>query len=179
MEGYKRVIDMKEVYLNRYLDSEMPSIIVPIVVNEEVIAISVIEDYPFEKFTRYYLNLIQISGKIINSFCQKAASRQEVISEIIYEDITTIIKKSFFKASYETALKASKETTFHFTVLEIISSDEDQKKVDKIRSVLRNIDEIGRLENGNIGILLYGSNNDDSAIVQDRIKSLGIESSVV
>jgi hypothetical protein len=179
MEGYKRVIDMKEVYLNRYLDSEMPSIIVPIVVNEEVIAISVIEDYPFEKFTRYYLNLIQISGKIINSFCQKAASRQEVISEIIYEDVTTIIKKTFFKASYETALKASKETTFDFTVLEMKSGDEDQRKVDKIRSVLRNIDEIGRLENGNIGILLYGSNKDDSAIVQDRIKYLGIESSVV
>lgn len=179
MEGYKRVIDMKEVYLNRYLDSEMPSIIVPVVVNGEVIAISVIEDYPFEKFTRYYLNLIQISGKIINSFGQKAASRQEVISEIIYEDITTIMKKSFFKASYENAIKASKETTFHFTVLEITASDEDQRKVDKIRSVLRNVDEIGRLENGNIGILLYGSNNDDSAIVQERIKSLGIESSVL
>lgn len=179
MEGYKRVIDMKEVYLNRYLDTEMPSIIVPIVVNEEVIAISVIEDYPFEKFTRYYLNLIQISGKIINSFCQKAASRQEVISEIIYEDVTTIIKKTFFKASYETALKASKETTFYFTVLEVTASDEDQRKVDKIRSVLRNFDEIGRLENGNIGILLYGANKDNSAVVQDRIKSFGIESSVV
>ncbi|CZQ91610.1 NAD-dependent epimerase/dehydratase family protein [Trichococcus collinsii] len=179
MEGYKRVIDMKEVYLNRYLDSEMPSIIVPIVVNEEVIAITVIEDYPFEKFTRYYLNLIQISGKIINSFGQKAAIRQEFISEIIYEDITTIMKKSFFKASYETALKASKETTFHFAVLEIKASDEDQKKVDKIRSVLRDVDEIGRLENGNIGILLYGANNDNIGVIQDRIKSLGIESSVL
>lgn len=178
MEGYKRVIDMKEVYLNRYLDSEMPSIIVPVVVNEEVIAISVIEDYPFEKFTRYYLNLIQISGKIINSFCQKAASRQEVISEIIYEHNTSIMKKSFFQASYETALKASKETTFHFTVLEIVSSDEDQKKVEKMRNILRNVDEIGRLENGNIGILLYGANNDNITIVQDRIKSLGIESIV-
>lgn len=54
-----------------------------------------------------------------------------------------------------------------------------ERKVDKIRSVLRNFDEIGRLENGNIGILLYGANKDNSAVVQDRIESFGIESSVV
>ena len=178
-EGFKRVIDRREVYMNRYLDTEMPSIIVPVLVNEEVVAITVIEDYPLEKFTRYYLNLIQISGKIINSFCQKAANRQEVIAEIIYEENTGILKRNFFQASYDTALKASQESSFSFTVLEIPASDEDQAKVALIRRNLRNIDEIGRLENGNIGIILYGANHDNVSIVRDRIEALGIESSTL
>ena len=165
--------------MNRYLDTEMPSIIVPVLVNEEVVAITVIEDYPLEKFTRYYLNLIQISGKIINSFCQKAANRQEVISEIIYEENTGILKRNFFQSSYDTALKASQESSFNFTVLEIPASDEDQAKVALIRRNLRNIDEIGRLENGNIGIILYGANHDNVSIVRDRIEAFGIESSIL
>jgi hypothetical protein len=178
-EGFKRVIDRKEVYMNRYLDTEMPSIVIPVLVNEEVIAITVIEDYPLEKFTRYYLNLIQISGKIINSFCQKAANRQEVIAEIIYEENTGILKRHFFQASYDTALKASQESNFNFTVLEVPASDEDQERVALIRRNLRNIDEIGRLENGNIGIILYGANHDNVSIVRDRIEALGIESSIL
>ena len=165
--------------MNRYLDTEMPSIIVPVLVNEEVVAITVIEDYPLEKFTRYYLNLIQISGKIINSFCQKAVNRQEVISEIIYEENTGILKRNFFQSSYDTALKASQESSFNFAVLEIPASDEDQAKVTLIRRNLRNIDEIGRLENGNIGIILYGANHDNVSIVRDRIEALGIESSTL
>jgi len=178
-EGFQRVIDMKEVYMNRYLDTEMPSIIVPVLVNEEVVAITVIEDYPLEKFTRYYLNLIQISGKIINSFCQKAANRQEVIAEIIYEENTGILKRHFFQASYDTALKASQESNFNFTVLEVPASDEDQERVALIRRNIRDIDEIGRLENGNVGIILYGASYDNVFIVRDRIEALGIESSIL
>lgn len=179
IEDYRKIIDTKQVYMNRYVEKEMPSMIIPVIVNGEVIAITVLEDYPLEKFTRYYLNLIQISGKIINNFCQKASDFQEVIAEIIYEPNTIILKNKFFESSYDNALRASKNSKFNFTVLEIPSSAEDQLKVNLIRNKLRDTDEIGRLKNGNIGVLLYGTHKENAFIVQNRIAEIGIESAIL
>ena len=122
---------------------------------------------------------IESRGYTVSVFNRSREKTQEVIAEIIYEPNTIILKNKFFESSYDNALRASKNSKFNFTVLEIPSSAEDQLKVNLIRNKLRDTDEIGRLKNGNIGVLLYGTHKENAFIVQNRIAEIGIESAIL
>ena len=176
-ESYRRVVDQKQLYLNRQMDPSMPSLILPITVRGEVIALVVLYAYSFEKFTSYHLNLIKIAGEILSNFSEKMSTQKEIISSLLYEDNGLVMQASFFEQACLTAESASRESFFQYDVLELYTKDPELLL--KTRNLLRDSDEIGRLSNNHIGLLLYGTRGETTEIVQKRLQGLGIESKVI
>lgn len=175
VEEYDRIVRKGQFYVNRHMDQEMPGIIVPIMIREKTAALLVIPTVTLAQMTRYYLNMMKLAGAILSDFCNKTALHEQSVAELTYEPESHILKREFFRQSCDTALKAAQKTGFECTILELISTHE-QIDVEKARSLLRNSDEIGRLPEGGLGILLYGTNAENARLVQARLQDAGLES---
>lgn len=171
-EMYKRIIDYNEFYINKRMDQDMPSIVMPVSINKEVIAVVVIEGFAFEKHTKYYLNMIQISGHIISDFLEKMATQSQRMSKMLFEGDSCIMDQLHFKAVCDTVIELSKDTVFDYSIIEVISEGNGVEDAKKTRKTPHQKDVISRFKNSKIGALLYGTNKTGADILQNGIHNL-------
>lgn len=179
IEAYENVVSHGEFYVNRHMDKRMPGIMIPVIIRGRTEALIVLEKIALEKLNRYHLNMFKISGHIISDFCEKTASREEVVSELVYEHDTQILKREYFKLSCDTAAEAAKSSGFDYCMLKVLPKENENDAAAKLRGLLRSKDEIGRLPDGGLGVLLYGTDKQKAGIVRERFESIGIESRIL
>lgn len=179
IEAYENIVSKGTFYVNRHMDKHMPGIMIPVIIRGKTEALIVLEKISLDKLNRYYLNMFKISGHIISDFCEKTASKEEIVSELVYEGHSRILKREYFKLSCDTAEAAAKNTGFNYCILKVLLKENENMAAEKLRRLLRSKDEIGRLPDGGLGVLLYGTDVRQAGIVRERFAGIGIESRVL
>jgi hypothetical protein len=153
----------------------------PLSVNGSVIALIILDNVTFEKLSLFYTNNLKIAADMLSEAYSNAQVYAKLSTLFMYEDETGILKTTEFEKALQIAKKGEEESKFNYTLLEIKqgSGKTDIEISEILQQGTRNIDEIGRLPNGNIGVILYSTSKENSEIVRTRFEKAGLESVVI
>ena len=175
------IINNNNFYTNNYLNSEMPSAIIPISVDGSVVALVMIENMGFDKLTQYYINILRVTSNLLNDTYSNANIYASLASKFSYEPDSNILTKEEFENAVSLAKKATETSGFEYCLIKLSSasaiSDTELAAIAGKHS--RSIDEIGRLPDSGIGILLFSTSRNDAKVVMGRLSELKIQSEIL
>lgn len=174
------IVQNNRFYTNQYLNPDMPSVILPISVNNQVNVLVMIENMAFDKLTLYYMNVLHITKDLLDDAYRNAHVYENLMDQYSFEGSSCIMKAENFQKMITFAQKGLENSGIEYTLLHIIADDHEiVEAAAKARRYLRDTDEIGRLSNGMVGALLLTTASEEAVIVVERLRKAGIESRIL
>lgn len=175
---WKMIINSREIYKNDSLNPSMPSMAAPIIFNERVIALVLIENMDFEKLTLYYYNLFKVVVSLVSSAITKAYLYEQAIIENSYHIGTMIMKEEQFRKLFIIRQEAASNHLSEFTILYVEDSFDFETcklKSKMIAEKIRENDYIGFWEDGKMYVLLSNTSEKDAEFVIERLLKVGVK----
>ena len=173
------IVQHNHFYTNQYLNPEMPSVILPISVNNQVTVLVMIENMAFEKLTLYYMNVLHITKDLLDDAYRNAHVYETLMSQYTYEDCSDIMRAEPFQKLLDFAQKGLENSGIEYTLLQIIAAEDEIVDIAaKARRYLRDSDEIGRF-NGRVVAILLAASSQEASIVVERLRKAGVESQIL
>jgi len=174
------IVQNNRFYTNQYLNPDMPSVILPIAVNNHVTVLVMIENIAFDKLTLYYMNVLHITKDLLDDAYRNAHIYETLMDQYTFEGSSDIMKAENFQKVISFAQKGWENSGIEYTVLQILATDQEMvETAAKTRRFLRDTDEIGRLSTGGVGALLLTTSPSEATIVVERLRKAGIESQIL
>ena len=174
------IVQNNRFYTNQYLNPDMPSVILPISVNNHVTVLVMIENMAFDKLTLYYMNVLHITKDLLDDAYRNAHIYETLMDQYTFEGSSDIMKAENFQKVISFAKKGWENSGIEYTVLQILATDQEMvETAAKTRRFLRDTDEIGRLSTGGVGALLLTTSPSEATIVVERLQKAGIESQIL
>jgi len=176
------VLKEESVFQNSELLPNYPSYIAPISNQGKLIGLVVIWEAKFEQFTMYYLNLFKVLTGLIQSSLVRAAIFKNAQIGKLYIPSTRIMKPEPFKQSLQIRKKMSRNKIADFQIIRIqkgVNSWEELYK--QLSKGIRDDDIAGLMEKDDTHcyVLLANAGVENIGIINDRLRTLGIESEFV
>ncbi len=178
----KDILKSRQVFVNKLLVPNLPDMAVPVLNNDEVIAVIQIYDLDFEDLNLYNQNLLKVTSLLISDALRKAYKYEEQVRDKKHIQFTNIlIKQEFAKIKQEIYQnRRQRHISISAFTLEIIAGNLDIYEInDRISKVVRDEDFVGENENGNIELILWNIDEEMVKQVQTRIKNVGLDSKEV
>lgn len=178
----EEIIRRKELFANSFMDTDLPSMLVPIVYDGKVVSLIVVDNMHFDKLNLYYVNLMRIIANIINSSFYRAQKYEQLAIAGRYIPNSPILNSGSFENELDLKNKLQSTSSYQFSVLEILNcrSEADEKeKAFIITKMIRSEDDIGKSADGKLCVLLSATSEADSQHVVRRMKEAGIEAAVL
>jgi UDP-glucuronate decarboxylase len=80
-EFYMEVLKTNQIYVNKSFDKNLPSIIVPIYINNHAAGVICVGGLAFEQLSLFYLNLMDVISEAISSSLSLARQHQNMLEE--------------------------------------------------------------------------------------------------
>jgi nucleoside-diphosphate-sugar epimerase len=174
------IVKNNRFYTNQYLNPEMPSVILPIWVNNQVTVLVMIENMAFEKLTLYYMNVLHITKDLLDDAYRNAHIYETLMDQYTYEGSSDIMKAEHFQKSIAFAQKGFENSGIEYTLMQLVATEQDIIEVAaKARRYLRDTDEIGRLSHDIVGAILFSTAPTEATIVVERLRKAGIEARII
>lgn len=174
---WKNIIIEKEIYKNDSFNPSMPAMAAPIVYDERVIALVLIEEMEFEKLSLYYYNLFKVVISLVSASITKAYLYEEAIVENSYFPGTLIMREEEFKKLINIRYEAMQNKLTVFTILQVEDCNDYETIKSKAKlasSKIRENDYLGIWEDGRLYILLSNTNEEDTKTVVNRLEKAGV-----
>ncbi len=153
--------------------ANLPLLVAPILANNQVVGIVMVEEIEFSNLTEYTFQVF----KLVMDWTQKSLARailhESTTEKKAYFPKTRLLRPAFFDKRLSEEQKRAKRFELPFAVLEYSLPEEIPKtEIDHLlRSVLREVDQTGYDEKGGkIRILLPLCNPDTTAMVAERLE---------
>ncbi|UKS25795.1 NAD-dependent epimerase/dehydratase family protein [Paenibacillus sp. HWE-109] len=171
----QQLVESKSLYSNKALDQNIPVLSAPIMDHDRIIAVVNLHQLPFENFTLYYQNLFKVAVELISASLSKANRYLEATQSERYIDGTEILTEEAFFTVLDSKKQTKIKQNIEYTLLVIPHTDIQVEELStKVSSFLRETDVIGKGPDGRYYILLSNSEQQDAAIVTERITKSGI-----
>ncbi len=180
-EALFEIVQNNLFYTNNYLNPNMPSVILPIAINQSVVVLVMIEDMKFEKLTLYSMNILHIVKDLLNDVYRNANIYENLVSQFAFEGSTNIMLAKELQKAIQFAQRGFENSGIEFVMIEFLA-DETQEMSEvtkKARRFLRDTDEIGRLPAGGVGALLLNTSSKDAENVLERLKKNEITAKII
>jgi len=174
---WKNIIINKEIYKNDSFNPSMPAMAAPIVYDNRVIALVLIEEMEFEKLSLYYYNLFKVVISLVSSSITKAYLYEEAIVENSYFPGTLIMREPEFKKLFSIRYEAMQNKLTVFTILQVEDCNDYEtiKSMAKLASSkIRENDYLGIWEDGRLYILLSNTDQEDAKNVINRLEKVEV-----
>lgn len=179
----KKPIEMafanNEVYVNRTMDKSYPMMAYNIPTEETMQTFILIWNLPLERMTIAEANRLIVIGKLI----QNSILRADRYLQSLHEDMDlfagNVLRTDTFGKTLNAYRHAGMEKLTEYTLLQVICEAQEQEAVSrKLCHVVREMDYIGRLADGNLYILLSCTDRKGGVFVQGKLKDMGIQSRI-
>ena len=167
------------VFVNKELVKDTPDLAAPIIHQDKVIAVIAIFGLSFEQWSLYQQNLLSITTRLISASMARAYRYEQDMQEKRYVSGTRILQvEEFRKLIKDLENRRNLQGDFPVAVLKVDMSNLDYAGLDgRLNHVIRNEDFVGVGSNG-VYILLPDADNDVTAMVQERLQSAGVATTV-
>lgn len=184
MDDYNMIFNelrMKQVYINRGLDSTLPMMASALYDESDEIRIVIfLWELPYENMTLYYSNLLTVVGALVYSVFVRDANYLDALAYNRYYEGTTILQQEAFKEMIDIYKRAEERAYSESCVLRITNEVKSTKELnDKLNKLLRETDLIGRLPEGDLAILLTNTNRNEANYVRERLLNGNIETIII
>lgn len=165
------------MFVNKQLEQGMPLLAAPVISQGQVIAVIILNEVKFERFTTYYHNLFKITVDLVSSALSRALSYVEATVNQRFIEGTTILKPEIFKDILESKITANQKHGIEFvlmtpaTTYSGIDRDEMSRTIAKS---LRETDYMGIGQSGELLVLLSNSSHEEATFVLERFHQNGI-----
>ena len=186
LEDYEQlegVLLEERIFVNRKLDSNLPSMVAPVFSEQSMIYMIMLFNMDFDKMTLYQENLFSVLSKIIASSFEKAYRYQNDTKDSRYVPGTNILLASAFTDVVKTKLGGTGTNIADFAVLRTRVDDSSQlmEKGAALGGILRDNDYVGLSDKdpNELLMLLNNTTEKDLPFVYKKIARIDLEAEVV
>lgn len=181
MLGLKKAMENHEFYVNTELNSNYPAFAMPIVDNDKVVAIAMIYQLDYSKYSTFYQNLFRIVIGLIQQQLVNASIYNDVMVKENYIDGTVLNSNKEFQNKLQTVISAKEELEINFLLVKVWD-DNFKIKIgelsDKIKQIMRNTDFAGVNSKGEYNIVFMQAAKNDFEEIQKQIHKIGLNISM-
>lgn len=177
LPGLKTAMENHEFYVNTDLNNDYPAFAMPIIDNNEVVAIAMIYKLDFNKFSTFYQNLFRIVIGLIQQQLVNAYLYNKAIVKENYIEATVINSEKEFKSKLQTMIDAKEELGFSYLFVKVWDEDSNlsiHTLSDKLKQVMRNTDFAGVNSKGEYHIVFMQVTDKDFEEIQKRFQEIGL-----
>lgn len=175
----RKIINEKTTFINSGFNKELPSMMVPIILEEKVIAAIAIYEVKFEELNLYKENLFNVLGSLVTSAIVRAYQYEQAIADSKYIKGTEILNYSYFKELLINKENIMETSNIDSTLLQVHTTGFGVKGIyGDIKKLLRDIDFIGVDERRNLYVLLNNTSEEEAEFVINRLKRKNIKTSI-
>lgn len=167
------VISNKSIYINKDMNANIPAMISPIIINNDVIGIIGLYNMDFDSLTLYKHNVFKIVTNLITDALLRAHKYEQAILKEKYIEDTEILTPEYFREVVKLKYKNYEEDKNH--ILLMVDRDDYFKVVNNIRTN----DYIGINERNEMFIFLINIKLKEVDIVIKRFEKNGIEAKII
>lgn len=169
------ILQTKEVFINKSLNQNFPSMVAPVLHEGKVIALIQLYKLPFASLSLYHINLLKITTLLISGALTRAYLHSSELSSIKYLPDTEILVPEEFTKVLEDAFKRNTLYKQPMAFLRIIEKSPNYKQLyTLLAGVIRAEDYIGIKPDGYIYLLLSNISIDMIEEIEKRLKNKGI-----
>jgi len=175
-------INKGEIFDNKMLLSAYPSLIAPLMKDEQPEGLIFIWDRAFDQFSMYYLNLFKVLSGLVQSSLVHAILFREANLEKWYIPSTRILEPALFKETLQIKTAMQDRNISRFQVLRIERGNLGWVEFDKIlQKGIRTSDYAGLLskEGPVCHVILSQAEETNIALIVTRLKKLGLECKLI
>lgn len=167
------------VFFNRNMDSNYPMMAYCVREEEKPNMIILLWSIPFERMTIDESNRLIVLGKLIRKSVKRAEEYLELMKNERYRDGGILLEPSAFEEMVAIYGEAQKHNMTTYALLKVISPAEDTEKTAvSAFETLRRFDYIGYGKDGNLYILLTGTDKEECVLLQNKLAQKGIKTAV-
>ncbi len=179
MEGLYETLKEKKVFINKELNEKYPTMANAIYSEDEMQLILMVWGIPWEKMTLGYANMLTVIGYLIQNAVLRANRYIEALENQRYIAGTNILESSAFTSLEKAYVGARRKDLTECTFLKVVVDAEEQEQAGiDITKKLRQTDYLGRLEDGNLYILLANADEASADYVIKRLEEAGYKSEI-
>lgn len=179
MKGLYETLKDKKVYINKELNEDYPTMANAIYSEDEMQLILMIWGIPWEKMTLGYANMLTVVGYLIQNAVLRANRYIEALENQRYIAGTNILECAAFTSLVKAYVSARRKDLTECTFLKVLVEPEQQEQAGiDITKKLRQTDYLGRLEDGELYILLANADRTSADYVIKRLQEAGYENQI-
>jgi len=176
LEGAVKAIESKDVYINKEFDAHVPMMMVPILINENPVAMVNIHDMQFKSMSLYKQNLLRTLGGLITSALGKAYKYEEARNNIKHVEGTSVLKAEYFYEELDSRLHGHSINETSFSVLKFAEKRWKEEEInDKVLNLIREYDVFGVNEDNQLMLILTNTALKEAEFVINRFKERGFD----
>lgn len=157
-----------EIFINKQMEKDIPTMMAPLIIENEVKGVICISNMKFEDVTLYKQNMLIVISRLTAGALSRAYTYEEAILNEKYIDDTEILRYNYFKKIIEE--KDQSGVLESNILLKVV-----QGECDSLKKYIRSIDSIGIDSKENIYILLSNTNDEEIRIIMDRLENHNIK----
>ncbi|MDF2683534.1 MAG: nucleoside-diphosphate sugar epimerase [Brevibacillus sp.] len=174
------LMNTQKIYVERELRDDRPIMAAPIFDNGKMVAMVAIQHLGFEHFTLYTQNLFQVAVQLISAALSRSLRYMNSTYRERYVEDTAILRPLYFYEMLKNKRDAKRQLNTDFTLLSVERAGADDSTLSsRVSGSLREADYIGMDEEGKLFIILSNSNQQEAAIVVERLKRMGISAWII
>lgn len=179
LEELYTALQERRVYINRNLDERFPLMANAIYAEDEMQLILMVWGIPWERMNLSQANMIVIVSYLIQNAVIRANRYQQALEDKRYVGGTNILEPEAFSALVKAYLGAGKKGLTECAILKIEREGRSEEEAAAaLAKRLRQSDYLGKLEDGNLYVLLSNTDEEGARFVVDRFEEAGYGSSI-
>lgn len=170
-----KVVNKKEIFVNRLLEKNVPDMSAPVIVNNEVIAVISVYNIPFEYFSLHYERTMLVISMMLAESLGQARQYEKETHANNYVGNTRIMRPVVFKETEDILRQRGPRSYRRFKVMAIngISVENNSSEIEKLapylQSAVREQDYMGFI-GASVFILMESLSEDMIEVVEERFK---------
>ena len=169
-----------KLFANRSLMSGYPTYALPVMSGDEMLAILMLWNLPFEQQSMYTENLLSVVAGLVQSALIRAIQYHQQLGDLYYED-THILTPEAFRSALGIYQTIRQRRTGDYILVRLRADREmSMELIDRyIGKLVRSTDLVGRLDDGEYYVLFPQATTDRLPTINARFQSYGINCDVI
>ncbi|WP_046212497.1 NAD-dependent epimerase/dehydratase family protein [Paenibacillus wulumuqiensis] len=176
---FREAIESKTMFVNKTMAAEVPMYIVPVIHNQQVIALVSLHEPSFENLNMNYENMLKVSVDMISSSLARAFQYEGATRQHRYIDDLPVLNESAFRQILRAREEAYRMHGSDYTLLALAEQGRSLSDLAHlVNGVKRDSDHLGMIA-GHPVLLLSNANHAEAQLVINRLDYHGVEASVL
>ncbi len=172
------ILKSGQMLINTGMDPTQPSMIAPLMIDGECVAVMMADLKKFTDHTQYKINLFKVLVRMVDSSFANAYEYESKIVNEKYISDSNIVTENYFVKELQVLLGAGKENTHHFTVLRLSGEGDRRALANRVFRLTRDEDILGEFR-ADLCLILNHTGEQQAEIVRERLRKNRVESEII
>jgi UDP-glucuronate decarboxylase len=170
----KSSIDQKRTVVNRNLDESNPRLCAPILHDDTVIAVVLIDQIDFMMLNQQFLNTLKVITMMVSMSLAVDEAHRESINERRFFHQTRVMKKEWFRRILVACQAMEIRSQQPVCILKVVDPIDDYRAfTHDLSKLVREQDIVGEISDDHVGIIFMNALPEDLPLLRKRFKKTG------